>query len=66
MHFFESYADCILQNHKGECEIKRIVLFLLVITILLSITACSGYNGLMREHLGNEDNYYANFYTEYN
>ena len=38
---------------------KRIVLFLLVITVLLSITACGGYNGIMREHLGNEDNYYA-------
>ena len=22
------------------------------------MTACSGYNGTMREHLGNEDNYY--------
>ena len=38
---------------------KRIVLFLLAITVLLSITACSGYNGIMREHLCNENNYYA-------
>ena len=38
---------------------KRIVLFLLAITVLLSITACSGYNGVMREHLGNEDNYHV-------
>ena len=38
---------------------KRIVLFLLAIAVLLSITACSGYNGIMREHLSNEDNYYA-------
>ena len=38
---------------------KRIVLFLLAITVLLSITACSGYNGIMREHLSNENNYYA-------
>ena len=26
--------------------------------LLLSMTACSGYNGIMREHLGNEDNYH--------
>ena len=39
---------------------KRIVLFLLAITVLLSITACSGYNGIMREHLSNENNYYVN------
>ena len=38
---------------------KRIVLFLLAIAVLLSITACSGYNGIMREHLSNENNYYA-------
>ena len=38
---------------------KRIVLFLLAITVLLSITACSGNNGIMREHLSNENNYYA-------
>ena len=36
---------------------KRTLLFLLTITLLLSMTACSGYNGIMREHLSNEDNY---------
>ncbi len=38
---------------------KRLLMLLVVIILLLSITACSGYNGIMREHLGNEDNYYA-------
>ena len=38
---------------------KRIVFFLLAIAVLLSITACSGYNGVMREHLSNENNYYT-------
>ena len=38
---------------------KRILLPLLVIILLLSVTACSGYNGIMREHLGNEDNYHV-------
>ena len=38
---------------------KRLLLLLFTIILLLSITACSGYNGIMREHLGNEDNYYA-------
>ena len=37
---------------------KRFVLLLLATILLLSMTACSGYNGIMREHLGNEDNYY--------
>ena len=36
---------------------KRTLLFLLTISLLLSMTACSGYNGIMREHLGNEENY---------
>ena len=36
---------------------KRILLPLLVIILLLSMTACSGYNGIMREHLSNEENY---------
>ena len=36
---------------------KRILLPLLVIILLLSVTACSGYNGVMREHLSNEENY---------
>jgi hypothetical protein len=35
---------------------KKLLLLLLIITLLLSMTACSGYNGIMREHLGNEDN----------
>ena len=38
---------------------KRILLPLLVIILLLSVTACRGYNGIMREHLGNEDNYHV-------
>ena len=38
---------------------KRILLPLLVIILLLSVTACSGYNRVMREHLGNEDNYHV-------
>ena len=37
---------------------KRTLLFLLTISLLLSMTACSGYNGIMREHLSNKDNYY--------
>ena len=37
---------------------KRFVLLLFAAFLLLSMTACSGYNGIMREHLGNEDNYY--------
>ena len=38
---------------------KRTLLFLLTISLLLSMTACSGYNGIMREHLSNEDNYHV-------
>ena len=37
---------------------KRLLLFLLAIFFTLSMTACSGYNGIMREHLSNKDNYY--------
>lgn len=37
---------------------KRLLLLLLTIILLLSMTACSGYNGIMREHLGNKDNYH--------
>ena len=37
---------------------KRLLLFLLAITFMLSITACGGYNRIMREHLSNKDNYY--------
>ena len=37
---------------------KRSLLFLLTFIFLLSITACSGYNGIMQEHLSNKDNYY--------
>ena len=36
---------------------KRALLFLLTISLLLSMTACSGYNRIMREHLSNEENY---------
>ena len=38
---------------------KRLLLLLFTILLLLSLTACSGYNGIMREHLGNKDNYYT-------
>lgn len=38
---------------------KRLRLLLLVFAFLLSSTSCSGYNSIMREHLGNEENYYA-------
>ena len=37
---------------------KRALLFLLTISLLLSMTACSGYNRIMREHLSNEANYH--------
>ena len=37
---------------------KRTLLFLFTISLLLSMTACSGYNGIMREHLSNEENYF--------
>ena len=37
---------------------KRLLLFLLSIIFMLSMTACSGYNRIMREHLSNKDNYY--------
>ena len=38
---------------------KRLLMLLVVIILLLSITACSGYNGIMREHLSIVDNYDA-------
>ena len=38
---------------------KRFLLLLLTIALLLSMTACSGYNEIMREHLSNEDNYHS-------
>ena len=59
MYIFKSYADRILQNRKGEFKMKRLLFLLLTIILLLSATACSGYNGIMREHLGNEEHYYA-------
>ena len=37
---------------------KRLLLLGLTIVLLLSMTACSGYNGIMREHLSDEDNYH--------
>ena len=37
---------------------KSILLLLITIVLLLSLTACSGYNGIMREHLSNEDSYH--------
>ena len=38
---------------------KKLLLLGLAIILLLTLTACSGYNGIMREHLSNEDNYYV-------
>ena len=38
---------------------KRVILLVLTIILMLSMTACIGYNGIMREHLGDEDNYYS-------
>ncbi len=37
---------------------KKLLLLGLTIILLLTLTACSGYNGIMREHLGNEANYH--------
>ncbi|MBQ4648331.1 MAG: hypothetical protein IJB76_04135 [Clostridia bacterium] len=37
---------------------KRALLILLTFIFLLSMAACGGYNEIMREHLGNEENYY--------
>ena len=36
---------------------KKLFLLGLTIILLLTLTACSGYNGIMREHLSNEENY---------
>ena len=37
---------------------KRISCFILVFAMLLvSLVSCSGYNGVMRDHLKNADNY---------
>ena len=38
---------------------KRFLSLVLTIILLLSMTACSGYNDIMREHLGNKDYYYT-------
>ena len=37
---------------------KKLLLLGLTIILLLTLTACSGYNGIMREHLNNEANYH--------
>lgn len=37
---------------------KRILLLLIAIALLLNLTACSGYNGVMREYLSKEDHYH--------
>ena len=37
---------------------EKMLSILFATVLLLSMTACSGYNGIMREHLGNEDNYH--------
>ena len=36
---------------------KKMLFILFATVLLLSMTACSGYNGIMREHLSDEDNY---------
>ena len=36
---------------------KKMLFILFATVLLLSMTACNGYNGIMREHLSNEDNY---------
>ena len=36
---------------------KKMLFILFATVMLLSMTACNGYNGIMREHLSNEDNY---------
>ena len=28
MYFFESYVDCIVQNRKGECKMKKLLNFI--------------------------------------
>ena len=38
---------------------KRFLFLLITIILSLNITACNGYNGIIREHLGNEDNYHS-------
>ena len=38
-------------------KLITVVLLLFAIIFMLSLTACSGYNEIMREHLGNKDNY---------
>mgnify|MGYP003299420292 CR=1 FL=1 len=40
------------------CEFKKMLFILFATVLLLSMTACNGYNGIMREHLSNEENYY--------
>ena len=37
---------------------KRLLLLGLIIILMLSMTACSGYNRIMREHLSDGDNYH--------
>ena len=37
---------------------KKLLLLGPTIILLLTLTACSGYNGIMREHLSNEANYH--------
>ena len=44
---------------KNNFRTQRLLLFLSAIILLLSMTACNGFNGIMREHLSNEENYHA-------
>ena len=34
---------------------KKMLFILFATVLLLSMTACNGYNGIMREHLSNEE-----------
>ena len=36
---------------------KKMLFILFATVLLLSMTACNGYNGIMREYLSSEDNY---------
>lgn len=38
-------------------RLKEVLLLLLTMILLPGMSACSGYNGMMREHLGNRDHY---------
>lgn len=41
MHIIACNVDCILQNSKRECEMKRLFILLLVLVISINLTACN-------------------------